>query len=209
MEILELSDPLKAYQEAIDSYKSNFKILISGSEKSIQVLEERGRSFPAQTKKIDIKVWLDEKKKEVEMRYENDGIDMRVLEGRWSPTKERISFSLGAIHSPLLGIKVKAKNSSEIVSLLNYGGWNNCPPANVHKAIWMHWSKKYHAKIVAISEDSIEAFVGRGPGHPLKALELAWEQYLYCPYIVEQNYGTIFELAARLYHGNTWTFWWD
>ena len=40
-------------------------------------------------------------------------------------------------------------------------------------------------------------------------MELAEEQFAYCPDIVHQGVGTISALASMLLDGTAWYFWWD
>jgi hypothetical protein len=55
------------------------------------------------------------------------------------------------------------------------------------------WQAKYGEEIVCVIAYVIEAR----------------EQFSYCSDIVTQGAGTIDALAATLYNGKSWYFWWD
>jgi hypothetical protein len=100
-------------------------------------------------------------------------------------------------------------HSSQVLQILNYGGWNACPPVHEHVAVHNYWNERYGAEIVCLSSDILEMQVDRQPASREEALALAREHYLYCNDIVEQGTGTIQELAAGLMASDAWFFWWD
>ncbi len=102
-----------------------------------------------------------------------------------------------------------ASDSSKVLQILNYGDWNACPPVHEHVAVHNYWNERYGAEIVCLSSDILEMHVDRRPANREEALALAREQYLYCSDIVEQETGTIQELAAGLMVSDAWFFWWD
>ena len=104
---------------------------------------------------------------------------------------------------------VPAAYDWEVPVQLGWGGFNECPPAEVHGAFLRRWSHRYDAELVAITSDTFELMVHRPPRDRDEAIELATEQYLYCPDIVEQGYGSIDAHAASLIGGATWFLWWD
>jgi hypothetical protein len=55
----------------------------------------------------------------------------------------------------------------------------------------------------------LEAHVSRPPTAFDAALELAREQYAYCPDIVDQGAMTVERLAQTLENETLWYFWWD
>ncbi|WP_444913404.1 DUF4253 domain-containing protein [Microbulbifer sp. PAAF003] len=81
-------------------------------------------------------------------------------------------------------------------SHFKYGGWNECPEAELHCAIWKYWQEKYGTQIVELSNDVIEAHITNPHKTKEGAMQLAWEQYLYCYDIVDQNLETISNLGA-------------
>jgi hypothetical protein len=90
-----------------------------------------------------------------------------------------------------------------------YGGWNECPPPEVHCALWQRWLGAYEAHIVGMSHDVIEARVLAPPRTQEQCIALAWEHYSYCSDIVLQGTETISQLAAALQDHDVWYFWWD
>jgi hypothetical protein len=60
-----------------------------------------------------------------------------------------------------------------------------------------------------MSSDVLEFRVARSPTTREAAVELADEQYSYCPDIVTQGCETISNLAASLVNARVWFFWWD
>ncbi len=97
----------------------------------------------------------------------------------------------------------------EVPAFLALGGWNDCPPAEIHVAVLRDWHEQYGAEIVAATADVIECHVIRPPTDQTAALALAREQYAYCYDIVEQGAETLSNLAAALLEGSAWYFWWD
>lgn len=114
----------------------------------------------------------------------------------------------------LMGSKVSlallpVKNPWEVFAHLNFGGWNECPGPSVHVALHRSWNQKWGAEPVTLSNDTIECRVTQPPQTKEEAMELAREQYLYCPDIVEQGVQTLCSLGSVLKDGTVWFFWWD
>ena len=99
--------------------------------------------------------------------------------------------------------------SWHIPAHLKAGGWNECPEAKEHCAVFRYWRDRYGAEIVCMSDDTFEMQVSRPPETREQAIELAEEQYGYCADIVDQGVGTIEALAATLLNSKIWYFWWD
>jgi hypothetical protein len=94
-------------------------------------------------------------------------------------------------------------------AVLKYGGWNDCPEAEVQCAFHRKWQDDYGAEITGMSGDVVECLVARPPSNQEAAVRLAWEQYWYCADIVEQGCGSVANLAATLLNSPYWFFWWD
>jgi hypothetical protein len=92
---------------------------------------------------------------------------------------------------------------------LDWGGWNECPYAAEHCAVHRYWAAKYGSEVVSITSDVVECSVARPPMDRETAMRLAWEQFFYCPDIVEQGTQTVAALAAALLASSAWFFWWD
>jgi hypothetical protein len=92
---------------------------------------------------------------------------------------------------------------------LGYGDWNECPPPIVHAAIARRWSAAHGAAPAAFAGDIVEYRVARPIDSREQAIELALEQFAYCPDIILQGTETVERLAAELLGARYWSFWWD
>jgi hypothetical protein len=90
-----------------------------------------------------------------------------------------------------------------------FGGWNECPAAEVQVAFAKRWFRLHGASVVANTADVLEFRVERPISSRDEALAMAREQYLFCEDIVEQGVGTLDALAATLLDATVWYFWWD
>ena len=72
----------------------------------------------------------------------------------------------------------------QVLAFLRYGGWNDCPHADAHVCMFKRWKDLYGAEVVGMSHDVVEMQVARPPLERSTALNLAWEQYMYCADIV-------------------------
>ena len=97
----------------------------------------------------------------------------------------------------------------EVPAYLKWGGWNACPPPEIHVAAMRRWGADYGAEIVGITGDVMNVRVQRRPASRDAAIALAREQYAYCADIVDQGVNDIATLAASLMASDWWYFWWD
>jgi hypothetical protein len=104
---------------------------------------------------------------------------------------------------------IPAQENWMVPCYMRIGGWNECPNAEEHGAIFKYWGDKYGARVTCITSDVIEFQVARPPATREEALLLAREQYVYCADIVQQGTETIEALAATLLNARVWFFWWD
>ena len=104
---------------------------------------------------------------------------------------------------------LKVTHPWHIPILVEFGGWNTCPDPICQARILRHWYTHYGASIACLGGDVLECTVARPPDNLVTAFELAWEQYLYCPDLVEQGTYTIGRLAETLVDSEYWSFWWD
>ena len=111
---------------------------------------------------------------------------------------------------PLILAKVPVKNPWEIFAYLPLGNWNECPDTPELMAVAKYWFEQYGAIPAAMSHDELE-FELSVPVSQEKAMEVAAEQYGFCPYIVdqEQDDPTVGNLADVLRQSTVWYFWWD
>jgi hypothetical protein len=104
---------------------------------------------------------------------------------------------------------VPAAENWHIPAHVRYGGWNECPPPEIHLAMHRQWSSRWGSGIVCMTQDVIECTVERPPATREEAMALAREQFIYCPDIVHQGVETVEALAATLMKSRAWYFWWD
>lgn len=97
----------------------------------------------------------------------------------------------------------------EVPAYLNWGGWNENPPPEIHVAALRSWHEKYGATLIGVSGDVMNLRVSRRPASREEALELARQHYQYCSDIVDQGVGTLAKLAAVYLNDDWWFFWWD
>ncbi|MBV9993451.1 MAG: DUF4253 domain-containing protein [Alphaproteobacteria bacterium] len=109
---------------------------------------------------------------------------------------------LDKVHIVLL----PAGDWTEAPALLNWGGWNGCPPPEYHVAALRSWRQRYGAELVGMGGDALNLTVARRPLSRDEALALAREHYLYCSDAVDQ---TLRPLALHLMSDDWWSFWWD
>jgi hypothetical protein len=113
------------------------------------------------------------------------------------------------VHLSVWIAKIPTAQPCEVPGYLKLGGWNACPVAEEHVAVWHYWQKKYGAEILCVTSDVIEATVAHPPTEKEECYVLAREQFSYCEDIVTQGVGTIDALAAGLRASKSWYFWWD
>ena len=111
---------------------------------------------------------------------------------------------------PLILAKIPVKNPWEIFAYLPFGNWNECPDTPELMAAAKYWFLQYGAVPAVMTHDELEfdlpAPVPRG-----RAMEVAVEQYGFCPDVVDQGSedATVGSLADFLLHSTVWYFWWD
>ena len=111
---------------------------------------------------------------------------------------------------PLILAKIPVKNPWEIFAYLPFGNWNECPDTPDLMAVARYWFEQYGAIPAAMSHDELE-FDLPAPVSQEKAMEVATEQYGFCPDIVdqEQDEPTVGNLADVLRQSTVWYLWWD
>lgn len=160
---------------------------------------------------LSVPAWFAEKKQ----GYFESLDDEADVVGEWEGPGDHGSPSL---HLDILTRKPKTEviiatvpvpQSWQVPAAFGYGGWNACPDPLEQCAVARYWAERYDADIVGMSGDVIEWEVRRPPTTPEAAMELAWEQFLFCDDIVHQGMGTIGALAGTLIKSPYWYFWWD
>jgi len=190
-----------------------------GDEKDLELLEETAE-FESQVAaeivgsslEIDVDAWLVERRKEAEW-YEFDEVGTigewpRELPDRGSLTIHTDIRTGKCKPKVLLGL-ARVDASWHLPATLKWGSWNSCPQPQLHCAFHRHWQEQLGAEITGMSHDVIECVVAHPPTNQTAAMNLAREQYWYCPDIVEQGCGSISKLGATLMNSRYWYFWWD
>ena len=93
---------------------------------------------------------------------------------------------------PMVLAEVPAEHPWEVFAWMPFGGWN----------------EKYGAVPAVMTRDVLEYDLP-APTPRERAMELAMEQFTFCPDIVEQGCGSIGRLADGLWQSDKWFFWWD
>ena len=114
-----------------------------------------------------------------------------------------------AVRTEVVTASIDTDDWTTAAAVLKFGGWNACPPPEVHVAVWRHWRERHGIQFVSAQEDLLEFSVGRPPTDHESAVELALDQYRYCNDIFDQGVGSVGALAAVLMESPYWYFWWD
>ena len=111
---------------------------------------------------------------------------------------------------PLILAKIPVKNPWEVFVYLPFGNWNECPDTPELMAAAKYWLQRYGAVPAAMTHDELE-FDLPAPISKENAMEVAVEQYGFCPDIVDQEPedATVGALADVLRQSTVWYFWWD
>lgn len=109
---------------------------------------------------------------------------------------------------PVVLAEIPVKDPWEVFAWLPFGGWNECPPPEEHRAAAKYWFEQYGAVPAVMSMDILE-YALPAPVPQERAMEAALEQYFFCADIVDQGVGTIGTLADVLAKSRYWYFWWD
>lgn len=104
---------------------------------------------------------------------------------------------------------IPAANGWEVPAYLRWGGWNACPSPEEHVAMLRYWHARFGAELVGINRDTLNLRAARPPQSRAAALELAREQYRYCPDVIDQGAENLSLLAAILMADAWWFLWWD
>ena len=109
---------------------------------------------------------------------------------------------------PLILAKIPVKNPWEIFAYLPFGNWNECPDTPNLMAVAKYWFEQHGAIPAAMSHDELE-FELPTPISKERAMEVAVEQYGFCPDLNQNEDGSIGSLADVLWQSTVWYFWWD
>lgn len=126
-------------------------------------------------------------------------------------TSARPDESADSDAADLLLVRVPVREAADVFCYFFMGGFNDCPEPAVQTAVARYWWQRYRAVPFVLSSDTVEFMVGAPPTSVEDACDLALEQYIFCPDLVEQCMpdGDVNTLAAYLYNNSNWYFWWD
>lgn len=108
----------------------------------------------------------------------------------------------------LILAEIPVKNEWEVFAWLPFGGWNECPDEMELMSVAKYWYECYEAIPATMSADVLEFYVPC-PVNQKECQQLAFEQYAFCPDIVDQGTGSIKALEKTLSMSVVWFFWWD
>jgi hypothetical protein len=204
---------LEVYYSLID--KQQLYPVILGDqheyERLMENFEDSSDSFESiiqAAELIDPKKWFVEQASKDEDLYQVDIGDWPL-----DPEVMELSAHLDTLSRKpksevLIGL-LPVKESWEVPAFLKLGGWNDCPFAQEHAAIYRYWASKWGAKVTCVTDDVVEFTVTKQPETREDALQLAREQFIFCTDLVFQGTQTLSNLAAALKVSKTWYFWWD
>jgi hypothetical protein len=159
----------------------------------------------ARAEKLDPKKWFSKWAKSHpgnldDLELSDSEVDMEIdkIEPPSWPAKQRVFIGLFPIEA-----------SWQVFAHLDYAGWNECPPAANHCAVQHYWHKRFGTEVMSLAYDRIYLEVAQRPRSKQATLDLAREQYVYCPDTVEQGTQSIGALAGMLSKSKHWYFWWD
>ncbi len=188
--ILGDNDDVESITEVMDYVTDSFEHILQQAE-DIDALEwfEKRQAQDAEYYDLTIGEWQDLSPSN------NISVHLDILSGEPKP---EVYIAL-----------VPVAKSWMIPAFLKIGGWNDCPIAAEHAAIFKYWDECYGIIVAGITADVIELEIQRPPTTREQALQLAEQQFIYCPDIVYQGTQTIAALASTLLNGRVWFFWWD
>ncbi|NUS13266.1 MAG: DUF4253 domain-containing protein [Streptomyces sp.] len=105
---------------------------------------------------------------------------------------------------------IEAGEGWQVPTLLDFGGWNQCPEPPAHAPVLRRWYERYGAEVVWVSHDALLLAMTRPPVTRRQALAFAWEYPSYCLDGMDA-YGAddIPDLASCLIDAEVVRFWWD
>lgn len=186
-----------------EAFERTLQIMQRNSTRTIEELLELST-------KITAKAWLKKERRE----------DPEAYEIEQEPWPEDGNYASNSLHAyvdlstkmpypeVLLSI-IPTSESWMVPCFLRVNIGSSYPKAEEHSAMFRYWAEKHSANIACVAGDVIECTVENPPTTKRKALELAREQFVYCPDIVYQGTGSLEMLAATLLNASTWSFWWD
>jgi Domain of unknown function (DUF4253) len=206
-------DAIKKYQEL----KANADVIpvilgdkeeIESSLESMSYIEASFAQILQKAENMDAQQWFIKRKAQDPEYYDTTAGEWEDFEPANDITVH-LDILTGEPKPEVYIALVPVVKSWMIPCFLKTGSWNDCPNPEEHAAIFKYWDEKYGINVVGITTDVIELEVRNPPTSKAQALQLAEEQFIYCPDIVYQGTQTIAALASTLLNGKIWFFWWD
>jgi hypothetical protein len=207
----------RAYQHTLDSMKEMFSF-VSGMPESRAALQrlhdfENPNGEPKTLEDairlsalLNPEDWFREKCN-MESRFQN------VKLGAWpkDPYRPKLQFLSDVSDVPVrLSVTlIPARESWDVPCVVRYGGWNACPPAQVHSAVLRRWNKLYGATLVSMTRDTMGLYLRKPISTREEAVKVAREHYIFCNDQVDQGTGFLNDYASQVLDANFWNFWWD
>jgi hypothetical protein len=106
---------------------------------------------------------------------------------------------------------VPTADPCEVPAYLLFGGFNSCPPPEVHVAMLRSMQTRYQARILLSDCGTIEIVVSHRPVNRYEALRLATDFITYAESFegTAHNKQSEGHIAAYLLASDYWGFWWD
>jgi hypothetical protein len=104
---------------------------------------------------------------------------------------------------------VPVREDAHVFAYFSVGGWNGSPRPAEHVAVFRYWAAKFEIELFHLDDYRVHVRVGAPPESEAEARELAWQQFFYCPRILDHGPRNVSALAALLHEGRSWGFWWD
>ena len=120
-----------------------------------------------------------------------------------------LDLATGSAHDEVYLALCHTPSSWRCPLLLNFGGWNDCPPAEAHAAQLAQWQKTWGAELISLTDTTMELRVARRPDSWKQAFDVASEQADYCPELVSRGSWNLRTLAEYLCEKKLWRFWWS
>jgi hypothetical protein len=106
---------------------------------------------------------------------------------------------------------VPTADPCEVPAHLLFGGFNSCPPPEVHVAMLRSMQTRYKARLLLCDCGTIEIVVSHRPANRHEALRLATDFLTYAESFegTAHNKQSAGHIAAYLLASDYWAFWWD
>lgn len=105
----------------------------------------------------------------------------------------------------VLIVKLNIKHPYEILKIIPFGGFNDCPSPQKHYEVAKRWYEKYNAVPIIIGKDFIQYYMKETIINKDMLRQIVCEQCCYCT----PEEQTVKELANTTYSSKFWYFWWD